>query len=201
MKTEKTKKISMFKNIIPLVFIYFSLKNERTNCTRTPFYVEAIGITTQSPDPSSLVAPNVSHAIDSVLTVEEKTARFEAITAGMDKYRKLWNIPGIAFSVITTDPATQKRSVLFKGLGQADATNPNSKITENTVWQLASMSKLMTAYLAATVVDEGKLDWNKPLSQYTDVVFADDTLNKNANLLDSLCRSTGMSRTDYRFIG
>jgi CubicO group peptidase (beta-lactamase class C family) len=166
-----------------------------TSIATQPFGTPSVAASTDSASASASLPSSA------VLTTEEKNARFEAFTASMDKYRKQWNIPGIAVSVITTDPVTQKRSVLFKGLGQTDSTKPDSIIDENTVWQLASMSKLFTGYLVASVVEEGILSWDKALSQYTDVSFADATINQTANLLDVLSHATGLSRTDYRYTG
>src|SRR5206468_4155582 len=37
---------------------------------------------------------------------------------------------------------------------------------ENTIFQLASVTKTLTAAAAAAVVDEGKLDWDKPIFNY-----------------------------------
>ena len=55
--------------------------------------------------------------------------------------------------------------VLLKGYGVRDITKPDA-VDENTIFQLASNTKALTAAAAASVVDEGKLDWDTPVFNY-----------------------------------
>jgi CubicO group peptidase (beta-lactamase class C family) len=73
---------------------------------------------------------------------------------------KEYQVPGAAVAVIKDGKA-----ILLKGYGVRDATKPGA-VDENTIFQLASVTKTLTAAAAATVVDEGKLDWDKPIFNY-----------------------------------
>jgi CubicO group peptidase (beta-lactamase class C family) len=73
---------------------------------------------------------------------------------------KKYHVPGAAVAVIKDGKA-----ILLKGYGVCDATKPGA-VDENTIFQLASVTKTLTAAAAATVVDEGKLDWDKPIFNY-----------------------------------
>jgi D-alanyl-D-alanine carboxypeptidase len=75
------------------------------------------------------------------------------ITRALNEYQ----VPGAAVAVIKDGKA-----ILLKGYGVRDATKPGA-VDENTIFQLASVTKTLTAAAAATVVDEGKLDWDKPI--------------------------------------
>ena len=49
------------------------------------------------------------------------------------------------------------------GAANAEEKNP---VTDETIFEAASLSKIVTAYAALKLVDEGKLDLDRPLNQY-----------------------------------
>jgi CubicO group peptidase (beta-lactamase class C family) len=71
-----------------------------------------------------------------------------------------YQVPGAAVAVVQDG-----KVALLKGYGVRDATKPGA-VDENTIFQLASVTKTLTGAAAATVVDEGKLDWDKPIFNY-----------------------------------
>src|SRR5262249_9988745 len=73
---------------------------------------------------------------------------------------KEYQVPGEAVAVVRDG-----RVALLKGYGLRDVPKPGA-VDENTIFQLASVPKTLTAAAAATVVDEGKLDWDKPIFNY-----------------------------------
>src|ERR1700758_3609669 len=73
---------------------------------------------------------------------------------------KEYEVPGAAVAVVQNGKAA-----LVKGYGVRNATKPGA-VDENTIFQLASVTKTLTAAAAATVVDIGKLDWDKPIFNY-----------------------------------
>ena len=70
---------------------------------------------------------------------------------------KAYEVPGAAVAVVENGKVT-----LLKGYGLRNVTKPGA-VDENTIFQLASVTKTLTAAAAAAVVDEGKLDWDKPI--------------------------------------
>jgi CubicO group peptidase (beta-lactamase class C family) len=73
---------------------------------------------------------------------------------------KEYQVPGVAIAVVQDGKVT-----LLKGYGVRDVTKPGA-VDENTIFQLASVTKTLTGAAAATVVDERKLDWDKPIFNY-----------------------------------
>jgi len=73
---------------------------------------------------------------------------------------KQYQVPGAAVAVVQNG-----KVALLKGYGVRDVTKPGA-VDDNTIFQLASVTKTLTAAAAATVVDDGKLDWDKPIFNY-----------------------------------
>src|SRR5579864_8479391 len=71
-----------------------------------------------------------------------------------------WNVPGIGVGVIVKD-----KLVFAKGYGYRDY-GKKLLFTPTTTQPIASNTKLFTAMAAGILVDEGKLDWDKPIRQY-----------------------------------
>ncbi len=82
------------------------------------------------------------------------------LDAFITKTLKDYQVPGAAVAVVRDG-----KVALVKGYGVRNATKPGA-VDENTIFQLASVTKTLTATAAATVVDEGKLDWDKPIFNY-----------------------------------
>ena len=65
-------------------------------------------------------------------------------------------------------------------------------VDENTIFQLASVTKTLTATAAATVVDQGKLDWDKPIFNYLpEFVGYDPYMTRWLTERDLLAQRTG----------
>lgn len=73
---------------------------------------------------------------------------------------KEYQVPGAAIAFVQDG-----KVVLAKGYGVRDVTKPGA-VDENTIFQLASVTKSLTGAAAASVVDEGKLDWDTPIFNY-----------------------------------
>jgi CubicO group peptidase (beta-lactamase class C family) len=62
---------------------------------------------------------------------------------------------------------------------------------------IASNTKLFTATVAGTLVDEGKLGWDKPIRTFVpSIKFYDDELDNTVTLRDMLAHRTGITRHD-----
>src|SRR5437667_10298867 len=85
--------------------------------------------------------------------------RLEGFDAYMQKVVKDWNVPGIGVAVVARD-----KVVFAKGYGYRDY-GAKLPFTTRTVVPIASNTKLFTA-TAVGLVEEGKLDWDKPVRQY-----------------------------------
>src|SRR5215470_6760014 len=99
---------------------------------------------------------------------------------------KEYQVPGAAIAVVRDG-----KVALLKGYGVRDVTKPGA-VDENTIFQLASVTKTLTAAAAATVVDEEKLDWDKPIFNYLpEFVGYDPYMTRWLTERDLLAQRTG----------
>jgi CubicO group peptidase (beta-lactamase class C family) len=69
--------------------------------------------------------------------------------------------------------------------------------TPTTTQPIASNTKLFTAVAAGLLVEDGKLDWDKPIRQYVpSIKFYDDDLDRTVTVRDMLAHRTGITRHD-----
>src|SRR4029434_9071117 len=102
---------------------------------------------------SPLIAPFRVSAHFAAAAGNDPVAELDAfITRALKQYQ----VPGAAVAVVRDGKVS-----LVKGYGVRNATKAGP-VNENTIFQLASVTKTLTATAAATVVDESKLDWDKP---------------------------------------
>ena len=116
-------------------------------------------------------------------TGDDSVANLDAFIA---KALKEYQVPGAAIAVVQNGKA-----VLVKGYGVRDVTKQGA-VDENTIFQLASVTKTLTGAAAATVVDEGKLDWDKPIFNYLpEFVGYDPYMTRWLTERDLLAQRTG----------
>jgi CubicO group peptidase (beta-lactamase class C family) len=99
---------------------------------------------------------------------------------------KEYQVPGAAVAVVRDG-----KVALVKGYGVRNVTKAGA-VDENTIFQLASVTKTLTATAAATVVDQGKLDWDKPIFNYLpEFVGYDPYMTRWLTQRDLLAQRTG----------
>jgi CubicO group peptidase (beta-lactamase class C family) len=122
------------------------------------------------------------------LDVNQKLAGFDAF---MEKTLKDWNAPGIGVGVVVGD-----KLVFAKGYGYRDY-EKKLPITAQTMFPIASNTKLFTAVGAGLLVEEGKLTWDRPIKESVPTIqFYDNYLNNTITLRDMLAHRTGITRHD-----
>lgn len=85
----------------------------------------------------------------------------------------------------------------FGTLGIDDNTPVNSK----TLFMIGSTTKTMTSTLAASLVDEGLLDWDAPVTDYLpEFALSDPTLTPQIRVRDLLNMQSGLPRFDYPMV-
>src|SRR4029450_13856920 len=110
------------------------------------------------------------------------------VDAFITRALKEYQVPGAAVAVVRDG-----KVALVKGYGVRDVTKAGT-VDENTMFQLASVTKTLTAAAAATVVDEGKLDWDKPIFNYLpEFVGYDPYMTRWLTERDLLAQRTGWS--------
>ncbi len=115
--------------------------------------------------------------------------------SGFDKYMEKvlsdWNEPGAGVAIVYKDEL-----VYVKGFGYRDYGN-KLPVTENTLFQIASNTKLFTTVAAGMLVEEGIFKWDEPIKEAVpELEFYNDLLNNQVTLRDMLGHKTGISRHD-----
>ena len=114
---------------------------------------------------------------------------------GFDQYMaqtlKDWNTPGACVGIVY-----KNKLVFAKGYGYRDF-EKKLPVTPNTLYQIASNTKLFTTIATGMLVEDGKLDWDKPIKTYVpSIQFYNDELNNTVTIHDMLSHRTGISRHD-----
>jgi CubicO group peptidase (beta-lactamase class C family) len=102
-----------------------------------------------------------------------------------------WNCPGVAIAVIKGD------DVLHQSVfGLRDVEN-KLPMTGDTRFAMASCTKSFAAMSLALLVDEGKLEWDKPVCEYMPEFILDDLyVTRHMTVRDMLSHRTGLPRHD-----
>ena len=90
------------------------------------------------------------------LNVQQRLSGFDKTVGQM---LKEWNVPGCGIAVVVKD-----KLVFAKGYGYRDVAK-QLPVTPNTLFPIASNTKLFTATAVGLLVEEGKLDWDKPVQK------------------------------------
>ena len=107
-----------------------------------------------------------------------------------------WKVPGMAVAVIKDG-----KVVLSEGFGLRDVKN-NLKVTPQTVFAIGSSSKAFTATAMGILVDEGKLEWDKPVREYLPTFkLWDGFATERMTPRDLVCHRSGLPRHDFMWIG
>jgi CubicO group peptidase (beta-lactamase class C family) len=115
---------------------------------------------------------------------------------GFDQYVRdamvSWHCPGVALAIVKKD------DVLHQNVyGYRDIEN-QLPMTEDTRFAMASVTKSFTAMSVALLVDEGKLEWDKPVREYMPEFILDDPyVTENVTVRDMLSHRTGLPRHDF----
>jgi CubicO group peptidase (beta-lactamase class C family) len=96
--------------------------------------------------------------------------------------------PGLGVTVVENGKVTLAKGYGVKKLGTQD------KVDENTAFGIASNTKAMTAALIAMLVEEGKLAWDAPVTQYMpSFQMSDPVVTKLMTVRDLLVHRSGLT--------
>lgn len=107
-----------------------------------------------------------------------------------------FHVPGVSLAVIKGDDI-----LLLKGFGKRRLEG-DLPMTENTVMPIGSTTKTFTSALLATLVDDGLIEWDKPVRDYLpDFRMYDPVATDNMTPRDLLCHRSGLPRHDMVWYG
>ncbi|MGI8785440.1 MAG: serine hydrolase domain-containing protein [Acidobacteriota bacterium] len=110
----------------------------------------------------------------------------------IENARVAWDVPGLAVTVVHDG-----RVVATTGYGVRQLGKPE-RVDENTMFDIASLSKAFTAAAIATLVDEGRMRWDDPLRRYLpQVEFSDPYRTANVTMRDLLAHRVGVEPGNF----
>ena len=120
--------------------------------------------------------------------------RVKQITGMIDRARDVAGVPGVAMSLV------QGGKVVFQGgLGVKELGKP-AKVDENTLFIIASNTKALTTLLLAKLVDEGKFQWDTPVTSINSSFKLGNPDTTSKVLIKHLvCACTGLPRQDMEW--
>ena len=103
-----------------------------------------------------------------------------------------WKVPAVAIAVVQNG-----ETVLLEAYGQRDV-EAGLATTAQTQFTICSITKTFTATGLAMLVDEGRLDWTKPVRDYVPEFRLHDAIaTDRITLRDLLSHYTGLPRHDW----
>jgi CubicO group peptidase (beta-lactamase class C family) len=103
-----------------------------------------------------------------------------------------WQVPGLSLAIVREGEPDVVRAY---GLRDVEAALP---VTPDTQFILCSITKSFTALGLAMLVDEGRLDWGKPVREYLpEFRLHDAVATERVTVADLLCHRSGLPRHDW----
>ena len=98
-----------------------------------------------------------------------------------------WKVPGMSIAVVKGD-----KVVYAKGFGTKRA-GMNRPVDADTIFQVGSTTKAFTVALMATLVDEGKADWDdRVIDHFPDFMMYDPWVTREFRVHDLFAQHSGM---------
>jgi CubicO group peptidase (beta-lactamase class C family) len=104
-------------------------------------------------------------------------------------------VPGAAVAVVQNGEVVYQQGF---GVRQMCGTDP---VTSETLMMIGSITKPMTATMAATVVDDGELTWDTPVIELlSEFAVSDPALTERLTVRNAFCACTGLPQRDPEFL-
>ncbi|MEO6594104.1 MAG: serine hydrolase domain-containing protein [Planctomycetota bacterium] len=123
-------------------------------------------------------------------------ARFDDLQGWLDETRAMFDAPGVAVAVIEGE---RLATTLVSGQCDEGAHLP---VIADTLFAIGSSTKAFTTCLLAMLVDDGVLDWDKPVRTWLpDFALADAEIGERLTPRDLVTHRSGMPRHDPVWYG
>ena len=122
-------------------------------------------------------------------------ARVKQLTDFVEHAMRELSVPGVGLAIVDNG------TVVFDGgFGVRELGKPE-KVDAGTTFMIASNTKPLTTLLMASLVDEGKLDWDTPVTKvYPAFKLGDAATTQQVLVKHLLCACTGLPRQDYEWL-
>lgn len=105
----------------------------------------------------------------------------------VERTRKAFNVPGIAVAVVKDGEVVSAKGYGVRRLGES------APVTANTLFGIASNTKIFTAAALAMLVEEGKLDWDdRVVDRLPGFQMSDPYVTREMRIRDLLCHRSGL---------
>jgi CubicO group peptidase (beta-lactamase class C family) len=106
------------------------------------------------------------------------------------EYLQIQNVPGASIALVN-----ENKVIWAEGFGVANSIT-KKPVNTNTLFEVASISKVVTAYIALRLVDEGKLSLDRPLFSYLSREWMPYSVYQDSiKLRHALSHSSGLNKT------
>ena len=103
-----------------------------------------------------------------------------------------WRVPGLTVTIVKNGQV-----LLKKGYGVREFNKPEP-VNSQTLFATASTTKAMTAACLGMLVDEGKLRWDDPVTNYLpDLQLYDPAVTRDLRVRDLLTHNAGLGNADF----
>ena len=120
----------------------------------------------------------------------------ESIEGFVAEQLSAWEVPGCAVAAVRDG-----KVVLAGGWGRRDV-KMDLPVTSGTLFAIGSVTKAFTAATVGALVDDGLLDWSRPLRDYLpDLRLHDPVATDRVSVVDFLSHRSGLPRHDLAWIG
>jgi CubicO group peptidase (beta-lactamase class C family) len=126
----------------------------------------------------------------------ELEQRLDLLVEQLEQQRQTQHVLGMAVAVVKDDEV-----VLAHGFGVANV-EEETPVTPETIFAIGSSTKAFTSTLVGMLVDEGKMDWDDPVTQYLPYFEMDvesSSQSAQITLRDVLSHRTGFTRMSLLF--
>ncbi len=111
------------------------------------------------------------------------------LDAYIERAMRDWKVPGLALAVVKDDSVVFVRGYGVRAMGKPEPVDPN------TLFAIASNTKLFTAVAAGMLVDEGRMKWDDPATRYLpSFQLFDPYVTREITLRDLLSHRSGLGR-------
>ncbi|MDX2198282.1 MAG: serine hydrolase [Phycisphaerae bacterium] len=126
----------------------------------------------------------------------DNAAKLAGFDAWLDETVKKWGTAGVSVGIVMGDEV-----VFCKGAGFRDV-EKKLPVTGDTLFAIGSSSKAFTTFLLGLLVDEGKLDWDKPIREYIpEFQLHSEYASAQCNARDLVTHRSGLPRHDLTWYG
>jgi CubicO group peptidase (beta-lactamase class C family) len=109
----------------------------------------------------------------------------------IQKSMRDWNVPGLGIAIVKDDKVVLAKGFGVRKLGEA------APVDESTLFAIGSTSKAFTAAAVSMLVDEGKVDWDAPVTKYlSKFQLSDPYVTRQLKVRDLFCHRVGIDRGD-----